>query len=111
MCCTCHKRHLLPPDITTSLPAWLRQVACGGDHTLAVCQHEVREAEARAGADRRLLGSWSKRREALSIDLPPPPSGRDAFGGPGSGLPPSASSSHLQRDSGSAPLPRLRQRL
>lgn len=34
------------------------QVACGGDHTLAVCQHEVREAEARGAADRRLLGSW-----------------------------------------------------
>ena len=34
------------------------QVACGGDRTLAVCQHEVRDAEARGAADRRLLGSW-----------------------------------------------------
>lgn len=40
------------------LMAVAAQVACGGDRTLAVCQHEVRDAEARGAADRRLLGSW-----------------------------------------------------
>jgi hypothetical protein len=43
---------------TVTCLALAAQVACGGDRTLAVCQHEVRDAEARGAADRRLLGSW-----------------------------------------------------
>lgn len=78
------------------------QVACGGDHTLAVCQHEVGAAAASLGADRRVLGSWSKRRDpGLSIEVPPTAAGggRDPFGAPSAGLPLSASASALPRDS------------
>lgn len=52
------KHWFLPLHSQPKCNACIDQVACGGDHTLAVCQHEVRDAEARGAADRRLLGSW-----------------------------------------------------